>query len=211
MTKVSEINDPAQLAPLRDAWEALFQQTPHAAFYHTLDWLEAYWRHFGQGQRLRVLMIEGPQGLQGIVPLVVRMERTRIGAVRVLTYPLHDWGSFYRPLGPDLAACLTPALAHIRAAPRDWDMLDLRWIASGELDCTAQAMRAAGFQARQEPWIQTSLVDMERLKWPTYWAGRTSRWRNNVRRNERKLAASGPLKYVRYRTPDVQSGPMDPR
>ena len=95
--------------------------------------------------------------------------------------------------------------------PRDWDLLDLRWIASSELDRTGEAMREAGFQAQQQPWIRTSLVDMGRTDWHTYWAGRTSRWRNNVRRSERKLAEAGEVTHLRYRAEPGRVGPMDPR
>lgn len=208
---VLELNDPGQLADCQSDWHRLLEQTPGATFFHTQQWLAAYWRHCGQRQRFRILLIEGPAGMQGVVPLVVRSESTRIGPVRVLTYPLHDWGSFYSPLGCDLTANLQAALEHLRHQPRDWDLLDLRWIASHELDRTAGAMRAAGFQAQQQPWIQTLLVDMSRSDWHTYWAGRTSRWRNNVRRSERKLAEAGEVTHLRYRAEPGQSGPMDPR
>jgi CelD/BcsL family acetyltransferase involved in cellulose biosynthesis len=208
---VRELNDPADLAGCQADWDRLLAATPGATFFHTLDWLSAYWRHCGERQRLRVLLIESPHGLEGIVPLVVRSEQTRIGQVRVLTYPLHDWGSFYSPLGPDLSAILRAALVHLRHTPRDWDLLDLRWIASGELDRTGAAMREAGFQAQQQPWISTSLVDVGRTDWHTYWAGRTSRWRNNVRRSERKLAEAGEVTHVRYRAELGATEPMDPR
>jgi CelD/BcsL family acetyltransferase involved in cellulose biosynthesis len=208
---ILEINDPDQLAGIRPAWDRLLAQTPGATFFHTWDWLAAYWRHYGARQRLRVLVIEGAAGPQGIVPLVVRSEKTRIGRVRVLTYPLHDWGSFYAPLGSDLAANLRVALARLRSTPRDWDLVDLRWIAASELDATSRAMRAAGFQAEQELWLQTAIVDLAQGDWDAYWATRTSRWRNNVRRNERKLAEHGSVTHVRYRAEPGETGAIDPR
>jgi CelD/BcsL family acetyltransferase involved in cellulose biosynthesis len=208
---VRELHDPAQQADCQAAWEALLDQTPGATFFHTPQWLAAYWRHCGQQQQWRVLLIDGSDGPLGIVPLVVRTERTRVGPVRVLTYPLHDWGSFYSPIGSDLSVSLQAALEHVHSLPRDWDLLDLRWVATGELDRTAQAMRAAGFQARQEPWIQTLIVDLSQSDWHTYWAGRTSRWRNNVRRSERKLAEAGEVKHIRYRAEPGQRGTIDPR
>lgn len=208
---VWEVNDPRKMAECQPDWDGLWKHTPGATLFHTFDWLQTYWRHYGQRQRLRLLVVTDSQGVRGIVPLAVRTEKTRIGLVRVLTYPLHDWGSFYCPLGPDLAGTLQAALAYLRSTPRDWDLLDLRWIASSEVDRTGEAMRSAGFDAQQQPWIQTSLVDLHRTDWHTYWAGRTSRWRNNVRRSERKLAETGEVSFLRYRIGAGQSGPMDPR
>ena len=40
----------------------------------------------------------------GILPLVVQSEKSKVGRVRVLTFPLHEWGSFYGPVGPDRPA-----------------------------------------------------------------------------------------------------------
>lgn len=207
---VREINDPAQLASLRADWERLLEQTLGASFWHTLEWLTAYWKHYGDGQRLRVLVVESSGRVEAIVPLVVRSEATRVGRLRVLTYPLHDWGSFYSPLGPASIDSLAAAMAHLRSTPRDWDLFDLRWLASDELDGIAEAMRQAGFPPLQQPWSQTALVEMTGFDWHAYWASRGSAWRNNVRRSYRKLSENYEVRYLRYRC-DSSGEPMDPR
>ena len=69
------------------------------SFFQSLDWLRVYWRHFGAGQQLRVLVVTSCGEPMGIVPLVVRRETTRVGEVRVLTYPLDDWGTYFGPIG----------------------------------------------------------------------------------------------------------------
>jgi CelD/BcsL family acetyltransferase involved in cellulose biosynthesis len=45
--------------------------------------------------------------------------------------------------------------------------------------------------------------------WDEFFAARTSKWRNNLRRCERKLAENGELSYLRYRTDGHES--IDPR
>src|SRR5262245_51221462 len=114
MLNVIELNDLAAVEPFRKDWARLHGQTAGATFFHTLEWLEIYWRHFGREQKLRVLVIEKDGAPTGIVPLVVRRERTRAGTVRVLTYPLHDWGSSYGPLSADPRAVLGAACVHVR-------------------------------------------------------------------------------------------------
>lgn len=128
MIDVEEINDPEQLTDRRLLWNALFPQTPGATFFQSLDWLEVYCRHFAAAQRLRVLVVSADGRPVGILPLVVQTERTRLGRVRTLTYPLHDWGTFYGPIGPNPTATLLAGLRHVRRTPRNWDMLDLRWV-----------------------------------------------------------------------------------
>ena len=47
----------------------------------------------------------------------------------MLTYPLDNWSTWYGPIGPNPAATMMAAMQHIRRTPRDWDMIELRWVA----------------------------------------------------------------------------------
>jgi CelD/BcsL family acetyltransferase involved in cellulose biosynthesis len=209
---VTEINRPEDLAALRLLWQALLGQTRGATFFHSLDWLEAYWRHYGHEQRLRVLVVRSGDEVLGIVPLVVRQERTRLGRLRMLTYPLDDWGVFYGPIGPQPAACLTAALAHLRARPRDWDLISLRWVHRDAHDQgrSERAMRFVGWRPQEEIGHHAPAIDL-RGGWEAYWSSRGHRWRGNVNRSERKLAAAGGIEYVRYRPEGAARGDGDPR
>ena len=212
MTHVQEINRIEELGQFRADWRRLLAQTAAASFFQTLDWLEVYWRHYGADQKLRALIVSSSGRPVGIVPLVVRSERTKVGTVRVLTYPLHDWGSFYGPIGPDPGAALTAALQHVRHSHRDWDTIDLRWAGATAQDAaeTAKAMGVVGFQAYKTLWDRTALVELGDT-WEEYLAGRSSKWRNNFRRQERRLAEQGRVSYLRYRPRGALDGDGDPR
>ena len=211
MPSVLEINDPDALASYRLLWNALLPQTPGATFFQSVDWLQTYWRHFGRGQKLRVLVVFAAGEPAGILPLVVRTETTRIGQVRTLTYPLHDWGSFYAPLGPNPTATLVAGLEHVRSTRRDWDLLDLRWVDPGrDRGRTPAAMQAAGFRPRRQVWDQTAVVDLSD-SWDDYWRSRTPKWRQDVNRVHRRLADRGEVRYVRHRPQGTAYGDGDPR
>ncbi len=210
--QVVEINRIDQLEDLRLIWTLLASQTRDASFFHTLDWLQAYWRHFGAEQQLRVLVVwSGPTPV-GILPLTVIRERTRLGTVRVLTYPLHDWGTFFGPIGPNPTATLTLALQHIRNTPRTWDLVDLRWVNRDEHDHlrTPWAMQHAGYEVRESIWKTTSLIDMTN-DWDGYWQSRSSKMRNNTIRDERRLSEMGTVELERYRPTGAAYGDDDPR
>ncbi|OHB78327.1 MAG: hypothetical protein A2V98_20495 [Planctomycetes bacterium RBG_16_64_12] len=212
MTDVQEINEIGQLGDYRSAWQSLLAQTEGASFFRSLQWLEIYWRHFGAGQKLRTLVVSSQGRPIGILPLVVRSERTKIGRVRVLTYPLHDWGSFYGPIGADAEAILTAGLEHIRHSRRDWDIVEPRWVddSSAEAGQTERAMRSAGFQASQTVWNRTAVIEL-RGTWDDYLASRQGKWRNNFRRWQRNLARQGKVTHVRYRPRGASHGDGDPR
>jgi CelD/BcsL family acetyltransferase involved in cellulose biosynthesis len=212
MTSIDEINGLDDLAGWRPAWHRLLAETEGASFFQTLEWLEVYWRHFGPGQRLRVLIASAAGRPTGIMPLVVREERTKVGQIRVMTYPLHGWGSFYGPIGPQPGQTLAAGLAHVRRTARDWDVIELRWVDALGADHgqTEQAMRTAGLQTYRTVWEQIAVIDMIG-SWEDYLASRTSKWRNNLRRAERRLSQRGHVEYVRFRPQGIEYAVADPR
>ncbi len=212
MIRVEEVNDRYELAGYRLIWNSLFSQTPGATFFHSLDWLQTYWEHYGQDQQLRVLFVSDNGRPIGILPLVVRAEASRVGRVRVLTYPLHDWGTYYGPIGPNPTATLLAGLRHIRQTPRTWDMLDLRWVDLDGTDRgrTERAMQMAGFSPQKQGWTQSPMIEIGD-GWDAYWQSRPKRWRHNLERLERRLQKRGEVSYVRYRPEGAAVGDGDPR
>jgi CelD/BcsL family acetyltransferase involved in cellulose biosynthesis len=210
MAQVVEINDPAELASYQLLWSKLLSETAGASFFHSLDWLEAYWRHYGQRQRMRVLVIQAAGAPIGILPLVVRRETTRLGTVRVLTYPLADWGSFYGPIGPNPTATLLSGLGHVRRTEPDWDLIDLRWIEGPQAcDRTLRAMEIRGFSATPSVWATNAQVEIGG-GWDSYWTSRKRNWRKNVRYAERRLAVEGTVEFSRWRPAGAAAGDGEP-
>lgn len=213
MSDVVEVNELAPLADFRSQWESLLTQTPGADFFRTLDWLEVYWRHYGEAQRLRLLIIHEAGEAVGFVPLVVRRERTKSGPFNVLTYPLDDWGSFYGPIGPNPSRLLAVALEYILATKREWDFLELRWADTGTSadNYVAGALRHAGaWRARRRLHTEIPVAKLDGT-WDEYWASRSGSWRSVFRRNEKKLARAGRYEFVRYRPSSAAEGEGDPR
>jgi CelD/BcsL family acetyltransferase involved in cellulose biosynthesis len=178
----------------------LLSQTDGASFFQSPEWFEVYWRHFGTEQKLRLLIAMDAGRPVGIVPLVVYVEPTHVGRIRVLTFPLHDWGSFYGPIGPEPERTLMAGLEHIRKTSRDWDILELRWQGGPGTDPSQihHAMQNAGFQSYPTVWDRASLVDLTG-DWDSYWAARGGPWLRRFRHADRKLSQQGEVTYLRYR------------
>ncbi len=209
--KVTEINQIDNLAPLAPQWRDLLRETSHGSFFQSLEWLQAYWEHYGEDQRLRVLVVEEGGDVTGIVPLAVVPEMTRVGKVYSLTYPLHDWGWSYGPIGRDPSGALEAALEHVRETPRDWETLDLRWAGPGNSleEITQQAMQKKGFQGIGNTWCETAYVDLSD-GWDAYWKTRPTKVRNNHSRQYRRSEELGDLQYIRYRPRGLEYGDGDP-
>ena len=213
MPDVLEINDIEALRPFHEEWTALHSQTPGASFFNTLEWLQTYWAHYGKEQRLRVLVVRHEGQTIGFVPLCERTETTRLGKVRVLTYPLDDWGMWYGPVGAAQAMISTRAMQHLAETPRDWHLLEPRWTDTeadqGRLE---QAMQHAGLTPAVAPHRKTSVIECHQFDdWDAYLASRKSKTRHEILRKRRQLERGHHVEYAVYRPKSLADGGGDPR
>lgn len=199
MLQVREINQLAELLTLREIWGRLLRATPRYSFFHTLEWLEAAWGHV-PGQKLRALVVERDGSIIGIVPFCVREEHRRVGSVRVLTYPLDDWSTFYGPISPEPNAAIQAALQHVYDTPRDWDVIDLRYVDqnSPEYMTIGETLRATGSRFFVRPRMEVRFCTMAE-GWESYVESRSRNWRRQMRRDIEVLENSGPVELLRYR------------
>jgi CelD/BcsL family acetyltransferase involved in cellulose biosynthesis len=211
MIEVIEINDIEELAQYRMVWNSLFAATPGATFFLTYDWLETCWRHFGHDQKLRVLIVMAAGEAIGILPLCVRRETYRLSRVRVLTYPLDNWSTWYGPIGPNPSATMLAAMQHIRRTPRDWDMIELRWVADDATQGgkSARALRVAGLLSEKREYQTTSILDLP-SDWNTLLASKSRSLRSQFRRQLRNTFEVQGAEYVRHRPAPRSAGDGDP-
>ena len=213
MADVVEIGSLDELESYRLVWNSLLPQTPRASFFHTFDWFATYWKHFGHQRRMRVLVIRASGTPIGIVPLCVQRERYHVGNLRVLTYPLSDWGLWYGPIGANQSASMFMALRHIRDTVRDWEMLDLRWVPAegADLSATSRALRVAGWNPEKSLYQETSVIRLTDYDWDSYFASRSKKWRHESRRQLRALQHEGTVTFQRHRPAGLALGDGDPR
>jgi CelD/BcsL family acetyltransferase involved in cellulose biosynthesis len=206
--EVREFDHPDQLRPYASAWKGLLEQTPGATFFQSLHWLEVYWKHYGAAQRLVVLMTFERGEPAGILPLVVRRERTRLGSLKFLTYPLDYWGSFYGPIGPRPQETLEHGLEYLRSRRRDWDLLELRWVGGRpeELEESEAVLGRQHFAHERTTLDTTGIISLSG-SWEDFLAARSSKWRNNLRRWERRLTEQGEVTFLRHRTDENETDP----
>ncbi len=212
MAHVEEIRCPDDLQRHRLLWNALHLQTRGATFLQSLDGVAAYWRVVGTGGGLRVLVVhEGGRPI-GILPLVIVGEPTRAGRARVLTYPHHEWGAFFGPIGPNPTATLLLGLRSVASSRRAWDLVELRGVDRDGVDRgrSERAMAAAGLRPRVEAAGQAAVIAMEG-SWEDYWAARPHEPRREIDDSLRRMERGGRTTFVRHRPEGRAHGEDDPR
>jgi len=212
MVEIQEITDLDELAGYRLLWNSWLANAPRATFFNTFDWLDNYWRHFGHNQRLRVLLVRSAGTPIGILPLCLRTEPHGFGSLRVLTYPLDNWGTWYGPIGANPAVTMLAAMQHVRQSSRDWDMIDLPSTAPPSRDGgrVGRSMCVVGLLSQQTAYQTTSLVDLSG-GWNSYLAGKSHKARHEMRRVLRRVFDSPDVEYIRHRPAPAREGDGDPR
>ncbi len=189
---VFEINDLATLAELQPLWSELLRQTPRPAFCQTFEWLQLYWTHFGDRQRLRVLCVERDGDTVGLTVLV---EQQTLGR-RELTLPSVGSETLW-PLGTNSYWSWLAVGSHLRTELTRKHVLDLRGLSDPQ-DRTLVALNSAGLPVRSWPWTSTSVVSLAD-GFTTFWSQVAPSLRNLVELGEQKLTAIGPTNFVRFR------------
>jgi len=70
--RVERIREPAALAPIREDWNRLVDQSPRPNVFLTWEWLDAWWATLGDGQRLHVIVVRDAKGaVVGIGPFCI--------------------------------------------------------------------------------------------------------------------------------------------
>jgi CelD/BcsL family acetyltransferase involved in cellulose biosynthesis len=72
---VRAISDFAALEPLREAWNRLVERAHTATIFQTFECQASWWRAYGEGNALRVLLAEASGELVGIAPLYASTAR----------------------------------------------------------------------------------------------------------------------------------------
>ena len=165
------------------------------------------------GSGCGVLVVRADGRPLGILPLVVQRESTRVGRVRTLTYPLHDWGTFYGPIGPNPTATLLAGLRHV--APHAV-AIGTCWTFAGSTPTAATGGGPSG------PWSRPACIPTRKpgtspraSKSPALGRSIGAAGRRNGGTTSSVAAAAWPnwakCPFLRYRPAGAAAGDGDPR
>jgi CelD/BcsL family acetyltransferase involved in cellulose biosynthesis len=81
---IEEITDVQSFSSLKEEWNVLLQKSADNNVFLTWEWLFTWWRHYGEGKQLMILLIKEGDKIIGIAPFM-RVEYKRLGiSVNVL-------------------------------------------------------------------------------------------------------------------------------
>jgi CelD/BcsL family acetyltransferase involved in cellulose biosynthesis len=179
------VRDGGDLQSLRGDWSELARTSDN--IFSTWEWADCWWRHYGGARRAMPLAcVDGEGRTVAILPLCVE-RRGPLRIARLIGHgPADELGPVCAPA--DRAAALTALPAARVAAPEPWSVLLAERLAADLGWSPPRGARALRHES-------SPLVAIAGLDWDGYLATRSSNFRSQVRRKERKLQREHGLAY----------------
>lgn len=188
----------ADLGALREEWTALAERAD--SVFASWEWASAWWRHLGGDRPLHLATCRSSDGrLVAIVPLFTASTRP-LRVVRLIGVGPGD------ELGPVCAPEDRPAVAPaVRTA---LDMIHPRWdVFVADLlprDAAWASLSGVGIDAMPNP-----IVEIGGMSWDDFMASRSAKFRQQLRRNTRRLVRDHGLEYRLADDPERLDADLD--
>ncbi|MEM2914806.1 MAG: GNAT family N-acetyltransferase [Candidatus Bathyarchaeia archaeon] len=141
MLKLDIIEDFEKFESFMDIWNAVLRRTLDHDVFSTWEWLWCWWKHYGKGRQLRVLMAKDGGKIIGIAPLMLSKysfhKFGKLNRIEFVGFPHADYNNFL--LTTRDLKCLRLILDGLKEIS-DWDLLDLRDIRNDSV--SGQAIQA---------------------------------------------------------------------
>jgi CelD/BcsL family acetyltransferase involved in cellulose biosynthesis len=200
--QIVRFNNLDELAPYADAWDHLSSSVPFSGW----TWLSTWWRHYGAGEKstdreLCVLAVfDDGESLVGLAPWYIQSTTAFGSVVRMLgsgevcsdyltLLCRHD---LEEDVAEIVAEYLTDTLPDHTSEHYRWDRLELFGVDCEDrpTDYLAESLRHRGCTIHRRSTVNCWRIDLP-TDWETYLAGLSKKFRQEVRRLERKYFESG--------------------
>lgn len=184
------------LDALARGWDELHQRAPAASIFNSFAWQAEWWRAYGRGRELRMLVAERAGAASGILPLYMDPVR-RCGVPVRLARLVGTGGDTYPDdLGPVVedavaAQALAQAALGIGADVVELADLDPR---TGFAELAAAEAARAGWDAIRERAQRIAYLELP-ASWEAYLGSVSAHRRARIRKSRRRFAAAGEARF----------------
>ena len=208
--QVSVVDDLAGFDALRDDWLALEQQVPDSSVFMSWDSQRLWWKYYGKGRALRILVARDANRVIGILPLYCERHHKAAGILGIRKLRQIGVGGDTAP--DDLDALLLPEFAplaavrlaaFVAASVGGWDMLELTDLPATSALVPAWTGQLPGAGLRVQCSAASPIVfgDLP-SSFEEYCQGLSSNRRAVMRRKRRKFESQPGARFVTIDTPE---------
>jgi CelD/BcsL family acetyltransferase involved in cellulose biosynthesis len=210
--EVQEINCLGDLLRLNAVWDGLLAEYGPGTLFLSHGYVCAWWRAFGAGRRLRVLVFRAAGRVIGIAPLMQRVQ-WQVGLPTRSLSPLRNKHilreDLLLPERPE--GCLEAMMGYLARHRWQWDRLTFRNVPEGSpvRELLTGAARRCGLAASDWRQGRTHRVLSIEGDFAAYVANRSKNLRNEIRRYQRRLDGLARTDYQYLTAREAQLGVLE--
>jgi len=126
---VLKIRELDNFEEMKDSWDILLEKSRvNTNIFLTWEWLSTWWKHFGKGRKLLILLVEDEQKVLAVAPLMLsEYKLLLIGKTQEVEFigaPDSDYHDFI--VIDKEAECLKLILAYLRSNIPHWNWIELK-------------------------------------------------------------------------------------
>ncbi|HEV8307174.1 MAG TPA: GNAT family N-acetyltransferase [Methylomirabilota bacterium] len=186
------LEDDAGLRALEPEWRQLALSIAEPSIFHSPEWIQTWWAHFGAGRRLHLAGARRDGRLVALAPLCTKRGRGGIRVREFLGSEEADLAGFLLAPGEE---ALAPLLARFVLEQPGWHLTDLWCLAAGSGSAEALGSALRSGRARHEVSTLTinPILDLRPDDWD---AGASRSMLKDLARQRRVLGRQGKLALV---------------
>lgn len=189
MVQVSEVVDYENFLSLGDEWNRLVEHSAMDTVFVRHEWFDCWWKAYGNGKDMLVLVVRDGGQLLGICPLMTTQERFRIFPVMKIAFIANDEAPRCDLICPDrLDEVVAAIVEYLKTKQSRWDVIHLQRVpkASPTMAAFSDAFKQAGFRPfLRKSWTSPYLAISE--DWATFYKATTQRFKKRMRNNLNRI------------------------
>jgi CelD/BcsL family acetyltransferase involved in cellulose biosynthesis len=189
--EISVVSTQMDFERLEPQWNNLLNRSTCDNPFLTFEWQYTWWKKFGKGKQLQILIARQNDQILGIAPLMQR----RVGPFKVIEFigtGLSDYLGFI--VDRDCPALMKDILEFMHKERRSWDLINLSDIT--QIDFLKECIRGCLPFRISERLYEISPFITITLPWDEYLKGKSKSSMKHIKYNLSKVEKSGEVELV---------------
>jgi CelD/BcsL family acetyltransferase involved in cellulose biosynthesis len=194
--RVLELTSWNERPSLMSEWQRLWSEQQNPPVFVHPTWARIWWRHFGAGRRLRLMLVEEAGQAIALAPLYLERPFPAPGRLRIVGSGItSDYTDWLLPVDPEVRAAVVDVLFDHLARRWGWLTLELQGLRADTalFPHVDQAHRPA-FLVERRVGPRTLAIDLEGT-WDAYLRSRHHGLRKKLRSRPRQLGELGEVTF----------------
>ena len=211
MLEVQLIDTFDKLLLLEKEWNTVLMRSTHKFVFLTFEWITTWWKYYGQQKKLLILVVRRKGEISCIAPLMAYVSSRfglRVRKIELIGSIQSNWMDFVVPERSGEA--VQAVIDFLNQCNREWDVIDLRNVplSSSIIPVFEEYAQQRHFTLHREFYLNCFYLPLDE-EWQTFLKGRNRKFRENLRRIDRKISKLDDIRFEQHYLPEEIEKLMD--